>query len=222
MLTDVQLGAEVKGSDNTHLGKVKLVVANPATNQVTHLVIEKGVLGAKQVVADCNLVRQVSEDGKTVWLTLNQGEFEQLPPFMEREYIGTASPTRPASTINPGIGFSAPAPGGYFDPVTEANSAGPNFVEHLNVPESSLLIKAGAEVDALDGKLGKVKKVNLDPASGKIMSFVVEHGLLTHQDYTVPVDMVDSVTEKGIMLKASKDMFLNPSYDRQDSSGDTP
>jgi len=74
MLTNVQLGAQVKGADNTNLGKVKLVVADPHTNQLTHLVIEKGVFGSKHVVADSTLVRQVSEDGKTVWLTLNQLE----------------------------------------------------------------------------------------------------------------------------------------------------
>jgi len=107
--------------------------------------------------------------------------------------------------------------------VTEANPAtatGPTFVEHMNVPDNSLLIKAGEEVEALDGKLGKVKKVNLDPTSGKIMSFVVEHGILAHQDYTVPVEMVDSITEKCIRLKVNKKMLTNPVYDPQDSSGE--
>ena len=96
MLSNLQLGAQVKSATNDNLGKVKLVVADPKNNEVTHLIIEKGVLGTRQVVADRNLVRQVSDDGKTVWLTLSQAELDQLPDFIEHK---TPYITPPGSLI---------------------------------------------------------------------------------------------------------------------------
>jgi uncharacterized protein YrrD len=233
VLQNVQLGAQVKGSDDSNLGKVKLVVADPDNKQVTHLVIEKGTFGAKQVVADSSLVRQISEDGKTVWLSVNQSGFDQLPDFVEREYVEPTAynpmvPSNPSNTVvemSPGVSVTTPvSAGGFFDPLPETTAGvpvpGEIFEERLNVPDNSLLIKQGAEVDAYDGKLGKVKRVNLDPTTGKITSFVVEEGLFFHREQTVPIEMVESATEKTVTIKASKDMFDNPVYDQQDSSGE--
>jgi uncharacterized protein YrrD len=219
MLTNLQLGAQVKSATNDNLGKVKLVVADPKSNEVTHLIIEKGVLGTRQVVADRSLVRQVSDDGKTVWLTLSQAELDQLPDFIEHKipYI-----TPPGSLINPtpGMGFGATAQTGYTEPVTAASSQG--LAERMNVPSDSVLVKQGAEVEALDGKLGKVKRVNLEPASGQITGFVVEHGVFSHQEYNVSMEQVESVTESCVRLKVSKAMLTNPGSNPQyqDSSGD--
>jgi uncharacterized protein YrrD len=221
MLTNLQLGAQVKSATNDNLGKVKLLVADPKNNEVTHLIIEKGVLGTRQVVADRNLVRQVSDDGKTVWLTLSQAELDQLPDFIEHKtpYI---TPPPPGSMINsaPAIGFAATPQTGYTDSVTENPSEG--LAERMNVPADSVLVKQGADVEALDGKLGKVKRVNLEPTSGKITGFVVEHGVFSHQEYNVSMEQVESVTESCVRLKVSKAMLTNPGNDPQyqDSSGD--
>ena len=234
MLLNVQLGAQVKGSDNSNLGKVKLVVVDPDNKQVTHLVIEKGAFGAKELVADSSLVTQISEDGKTVWLSVNQSGFEELPDFVEREYTVSAPynpmvPSNPGTSVmqmSPGASVTTPvSAGGFFDPVPEPTVSpvepfGEAYEEHLNVPDNSLLIKEGAEVQAYDGKLGKIKRVNLDPATGKITSFVVEEGLFFHHEQTIPLEMVESATENTVTVKASKDMFDNPVYDRQDSSGE--
>jgi uncharacterized protein YrrD len=231
---NVQLGAQVKGSDDSNLGKVKLVVADPDNKQVTHLVIEKGAFGTTERVADRSLVTKISDDGKTVWLSINQSGFDELPDFVEREYTVSAPynpmvPPNPGTSVmqmSPGVSVTTPvSAGGFFDPVPEptvspVDSFGEAFEEHLNVPENSLLIKEGAEVQANDGKLGKIKRVNLDPATGKIASFVVEEGLFFHREQTIPVEMVEDVTEDTVTVKGSKDMFNNPVYGRQDSSGE--
>lgn len=232
MFTNIQLGAQVKGYDDSNLGKIKLLVADPDNKQVTHLVVEKGGFDPKQVVADSSLIKDISDDGKTVWLSLSQPELDRLPDFIEREYVetsisGAAMPASPDLELSNGVGLTTPISAGGF--VTPPN-AGPDirpmesdheaYNEHMNVPSYSLLIKEGAEVQALDGKLGKVKRVNLDPNTGQLTSFVVEHGLLFRQEQTIPLEMVDSVTENTVMLKARKDMFLDPVYDQQDSSGE--
>lgn len=81
--------------------------------------------------------------------------------------------------------------------------------EKLNVPENSLIIREGASVEALDGHIGKVKEVNIDPDSGQITSFVVEKGLFILDDYTVPIEMVDTANQDEVYLKLTKDDFKN-------------
>jgi len=81
--------------------------------------------------------------------------------------------------------------------------------EKLNVPEDSLIIREGARVEALDGHIGKIKEVNLDPESGQITSFVVEKGLFILDDYTVPIEMVDTANQDEVYVKLTKSDFKN-------------
>ncbi len=81
--------------------------------------------------------------------------------------------------------------------------------EKLNVPEDSLIIRQGARVEALDGHIGKVKEVNLDPDNGQIISFVVEKGLFILDDYTVPIELVESANQDEVYVKLTKDDFKN-------------
>jgi uncharacterized protein YrrD len=81
------------------------------------------------------------------------------------------------------------------------------YTEKVNVPENSLIIKEGAQVDALDGNVGKVKKVNLNPESGQLDSFLVEKGFFFKDEYLVPIEYVETATEAKINLNLSRDQM---------------
>ena len=261
MLTNLHLGAKVTGFNDEHLGTVKFLVADPNSDQITHLVVHEEGTGDRDILVETGRLNRISEDGDTVNLNLDRQQLSQLPDFMEREYVtneianGTGE-GRPASTNfgdNPvpvetsffgTTNNSSYANGNTLDPVnpTITNGAGLGLVgtsnglfgnaigpvgapveEKLNVPEDSLIIREGASVEALDGHIGKVKEVNLDPDSGRITSFVVEKGLFILDDYTVPVEMVESANQDEVFLKLTKDDFKNaPMADDTASAGYTP
>lgn len=250
MLTNLHLGAKVTGFNDEHLGTVKFLVADPTTNQITHLVVHEGGTGNRDILVESGRLNSVSGDGGTVNLNLDKNQLVKLPDFVDREYVtndiatdGTAveNPARTNYGDNPvpvetdlfgTTNNSAETSTATIDPInpTITNGAGLGLVgtsngvfgnaigpvgapveERLNVPENALIIREGANVEALDGHIGKVKEVNLDPDSGQITSFVVEKGLFILDDYTVPVELVEaeSSNQDQVYVKLTKADFKN-------------
>lgn len=260
MLTSLHLGARVEGLNGDKLGNLKYLVADPASNAITHFVIERGGLDTDQLVVEATRVNAISDEGDAIRLDLSPEQLDQLPVFMEREYTNlgtltneTREDTTTYATTYPsenytglsgvaGTGFLYPTSGARTDPVydestlatsnaplnpnlagpIEADTNGPvglPYTEKLNVPENSLILRQGAEVEATDGKLGTVKDVNVDPSNGKLISFTVEKGFFFKDEFTVPAEMVESSTDKSVSLRVSKAELANDSYDQVNEPG---
>jgi len=218
MINQLELGAKVKGQDDKALGTVKYLVANPQDNQMTHLIIETGELAHRQIVVDKKWVVQTTPDGKTVDLSLTEEQLKDMPNFREREYSATDGTYATANT--PTV---AAVPTGYLYPAINSASvantmngqmafsqglaeapANQAYTEKMNVPENSLIIKEGAQVEARDGNVGKVKKVNLNPENGQLDSFLVEKGFFFKDEYVVPMEYVETATDVRVDLNLTK------------------
>ncbi len=123
-------------------------------------------------------------------------------------YVNTSTldPINPTLTNGAGLGLTGTSNGLFGNAI---GPVGAPVQETLNVSENSIIIREGANVEALDGHIGKVKEVNLDPESGQITSFVVEKGLFILDDYTVPVEMVESSDQDQVFVKLTKNDFKN-------------
>jgi uncharacterized protein YrrD len=220
-MNQFELGAKVKSPQDKSLGSIKYLVANAEDNQITHLIVETGELAPRQIVVDKKWVGDLAPDGKSVILNLNEEQLKEMPDFIEREYI---APNETYPLVNDPSNITAPT--GYLYPSMQ--SAAPAgtlnsemafaqglvkspenqpYTEKVNVPENSLIIKEGAQVDALDGNVGKVKKVNLNPESGQLDSFLVEKGFFFKDEYLVPIEYVETATEAKINLNLSRDQM---------------
>ncbi|MBN9388648.1 MAG: PRC-barrel domain-containing protein [Chloroflexi bacterium] len=118
----------------------------------------------------------------------------------------TLDPINPTITNGAGLGLTGTSNGLFGNAI---GPVGAPVEERLNVPEDALIIREGASVEALDGHIGKVKEVNIDPDSGQLTSFVVEKGLFILDDYTVPVQSVESSNQDQVFLKLTKADFKN-------------
>ena len=229
MLSNIHLGAQVHGFNDEHLGTIKYLVADPNTDQISHFVVERD---DRAIVVEAGRIESVGDGGR-VQLNMAGSQLNELPDFIEREYVNTnvavsAGSDVPlpagdsllpnsAGTFYPVAGsqFQGGAPGNSvspaIDPITDpiimgtgVAPVGAPYDEYLNVPEDALIIKQGAKVEALDGHIGSVKDVNLDPTTGGVVSFVVAEGFLFTHDVTVPIDMVDSAELDTITLNVNK------------------
>jgi sporulation protein YlmC with PRC-barrel domain len=251
MLTNLHLGARVTGFNDESLGTVKSLVADPTTNLITHLVVEEDDTASRQIVVESGRLNRVAEDGNTVNLNLDRAQLMNLPDFVDREFVNLNTNANPVTTPSQNYYGDNPlpvAPNLYnnsvdtLDPLNPTltngavlglegtsnglfgNAIGPvgaPVQETLNVPEDSLIIREGANVEALDGHIGKIKEVNLDPANGRISSFVVEKGLFILDDYTVPIEMVESATQDEVYVKLTKNDFKNAPVTGDHSEGAT-
>jgi uncharacterized protein YrrD len=64
----------------------------------------------------------------------------------------------------------------------------------------------GAEVFASMGeKIGTLDRIVIDPADKEVTHIIVEKGFLFTEDKVIPIEMVDDVVEKRILLKEKED-----------------
>jgi uncharacterized protein YrrD len=205
MLTSMHLGVKVTGREGEYLGKLKYLVVSPGSNELTYLIVERGHFDAQDKVVEAKLIKAISNSDRTVQLDLSREEMAQMRDYVKREYVnmGTYSYDR---VIFGGEKLPIDGYGGMVYVGSDIDLPTPEpFTEETNLPEGALVFHQGAEVEALDGKLGTIKEVNVDPENGKVISLKVEEGLFFGEELEVPVELVESTSQDCVYLKVNKD-----------------
>ena len=88
-------GADVFTPRDEQVGKVTGFVLDPATNEVTHIVVQKGWLLLEDKVVPFEMVNSATEDR----VVLNEGisSFEELPSFEETHFLRTRETNMPTA-----------------------------------------------------------------------------------------------------------------------------
>lgn len=209
-MIELKEGMSVVTRGGEEVGRVNRFVLDPATNEVTHIVIQKGWLLPEDKVVPFELVSSTSED--SLILSDEVGEFDKLPPFEETHFIrvtdddpGDPVPSnQPAYQYAPAYywypshgytGFPGFGPGYYPTPVTETKR---------NIPEDTIALQEGTDVISSDGEhVGDVERLLIEPESNKATHFLISQGMLFKDRKLVPVHWVRSVEEDKVHLAVS-------------------
>jgi sporulation protein YlmC with PRC-barrel domain len=186
---DIPINATVQCA-NGACGRTTRVVINPATRQVTHLVVGSDQLFAEYLVP----IEQVAETtSSVVRLRCTRKEFEKMEPFVE-------------TTLVPGtVPFFPYGAGEYFSLPYVFPEPGTVLSEHEHVPPGELAVWRGARVRATDGDVGRVDEFLINPANEHITHLVLREGHLWGQkDVTIPVSEIDHIEEDTVYLKLDK------------------
>jgi uncharacterized protein YrrD len=71
----------------------------------------------------------------------------------------------------------------------------------------------GAEIDCIDGRWGRLVKVALEPEAWCVTHLIVQSGMLIKEAHVVPIEFVDSATEKVINLSLTiSELQQHPLY----------
>jgi uncharacterized protein YrrD len=186
------------------VGKINRFVLDPATNEVTHLVVQKGWLLPEDKVVPIGMISTATEER----VVLNQKieDFDQLPSFEETHFVelteadsGLTGPSTyryaPAYYWYPPsgyIGYPAFGPGYYGWPPVETTR---------NIPADTIPLKEGADVISSDGEhVGDVERLFVDSESNKATHFVISEGLLFKERKLIPAHWIRSVEENKLNL----------------------
>jgi sporulation protein YlmC with PRC-barrel domain len=182
--TEFAMGATASCVDGPG-GKVSRVIIDPATETVTHLVIQpKHRLGVGRLVP-LDLVDATAGD---IRLRCTVEEFGQLEPAQEAELV---------DDVTGGLGV-----GGLAAPVG-VTSAMPVILEDV-VPLGEAEVDHGEPVHALDGEIGRVQGFLVDPDDHRVTHVLLEEGhLWGRKKISIPVSAVTGV-ENGIWLSLTK------------------
>ena len=182
--TEFAMGAVASCVDGPG-GKVSRVIIDPATETVTHLVIEpKHRLGVGRLVP----LDLVDTTTGGIRLRCTVEEFGNLEPAQETELI---------DDVTAGLGTGAMnAPMGFMSPVQ-------TMVQDV-VPLGEADVDRGAPVFCLAGEIGRVHGLMIDPDDHRVTHVLLEEGhLWGRKKVSIPVSAVTGV-ENGIWLSLTK------------------
>ena len=182
--TEFAMGATASCVDGPG-GKVSRVILDPATQTVTHLVIEpKHKMGLGRLVP----LDLVDTAGGDLRLRCTVEEFGELEPAQEAELLDDVSGSLGPGAMNAAMGVSAPVP---------------IMVEDV-VPLGEAGVNRGEPVHALDGEIGRVHGFLVDPDDHRVTHVLLEEGhLWGRKEVSIPVSAVTGV-ENGIWLSLTR------------------
>lgn len=215
-----EIGTSVFTMDGEQAGTLDRVVIEPGTNEITHLVIEKGFLFTTDKVIPMEMVSS-STDEKVI-LNVNANVLEQLPDYLETEYVpaGTAPATRTAPDIAtrekirslylyPRVGT--------FGPFT-THSATHYARETRNIPEGTVPLKENAEVITNDMEhVGNVESILTAPQEDRATHIVISEGLFLKEQKIVPTRWIKTVLTDKIHLSVDAGLVESlPTFKNRD------
>ena len=192
------------------VGTLNRFILDPATNEVTHIVIQKGWLLPEDKVVPFEMV--TSATGEKIVLNEELGDFDALPPFEETHFIRATDdrPDDPQPTPDPDYAYT---PAYYWYPAQSnigfpglalGHYAWPSGDKKRNIPEDTVPLKEGTNVVSSDGEhVGDVERLFLEPDSNKVTHFLISQGVLFKDQKLVPAHWVKSVDEDRVHLAVS-------------------
>jgi len=186
---DIPINAKVICQDEP-IGNSILVIINPITRTVTHLVVRKKEFPVgEDYLVPVEWVKTSS--AKEIHLTCSKEDFDHAKPFVTTEFINGDRPL---------LDY---APGSYLTwPYVSTQIP---VVLHKQIPAGELAIGRGAQVIARDGYIGRVDEF-LVTIESHISHLVLREGHLWGQkDITIPVEEIDRIDKDGnVHLKLSR------------------
>jgi uncharacterized protein YrrD len=221
---ELKEGTSVETSDGRELGRISRFVLNPETNEVTHIVVQKGWLLPEDKVIPFDRVRSATDE--KVVLSENVQDFDELPPFEESHYIQAIDrdlegrdPDRAAyqPVFPTGAGYYWYPPQGYlgYPAYGLGEYAWPRTETIQNIPANTVPLKEGTNVMSSNGEhIGDVERLFIDPGSNRATHLVISQGTFFKDRKLVPANWVRSVTEDQVQLYMSSDLLERlPAYE---------
>jgi len=216
-------GADVYSSDGDKLGNLDRVILDPKTKEVTHIIVEKGLLFKKDKVVSMDNVN--GEIDERITLRGSKQDVDNYPDFEETHYISADETDYPAAdspTASVPTSFWYPPTGLAWWRVASPsvdmpyNPVMPAYVTRTkqNIPEGTIALEEGAKVMSKDDKhIGNIAQVIVDTQDNRVTHFVVDEGGLFTERKLIPILWISEIDENAIYLSTtSKVLERLPEY----------
>jgi hypothetical protein len=191
--TQVSIGAEASCSDGP-CGVVVKVVVNPVAETVTHLVVEPKHRAGLGRLVPLDLVETATDE---VRLRCTTAEFDALPIAEEIQLL-------------PGSGYAGYATGEAMSwPYYSAGTIGPGnttpAITYDTLPLGEVAIQRGQPVHAVDGEIGHVEGLVIQPHNHHVSHVLLQEGhIWGRKVVAIPIGAVSDI-DHGIRLTLTKD-----------------
>ncbi len=207
--------AEVYSSDGEKIGLLDRVVLDPGTKEVTHLVVEKGILFTTNKVIPIQYVN--TEVGDQITLSKAADELQDLPSYDKSAYISSdvAEDLKNDKELRTVYWYPPLATTWWATGAGLYQTSTPQYVrkEYLAkmknvIPDGTIALEEGADViGADDEKLGSVERVIVESTENRATHIVVGSGLFMKEFKLVPTLWIKDVVEDKVYTTVRSDFF---------------
>ena len=192
---DLPLNVDVHCLDG-RCGRSTYIIINPATDQVTHLVVREQWPSRTERMVPVEKITITTRD--VIVLNQSRAEFTISDPFNQTDFVYT---NVPHYATDPTLTLLWP----YVVPdrqVIEDNIR--------RIPLGELAVRRGAKVQATDGRIGRVDEFVVDAENGQITHLVLrDDNLWGQREITVPINYFDRFEENIVFLNIDKTAVEN-------------
>jgi uncharacterized protein YrrD len=193
------------------VGKVERVVIDPQSNELTHLVVEKGFLFTQDKVIPFDFVDSAAHD--RVVLKESGQDPDDFPDFEETHYVRVederTSEEYGSKGLNP-LAWYYPVPGSAW--WRARNFIYPGIPKspyvrktELNIPEGTVPLEEGVKVVSSTGeRVGDVERIYVDDDEQRVTHLLISKGLLSKSHKLIPSMWVVGVAEGAIRLSVDQ------------------
>lgn len=188
--TPFTIGADVSCADGP-CGKLNRVAVDPVARTVTHLIVEPAGRHKDERLVPVALVE--GSAGGTIRLRCTRAEFDVLNPVAETLFIE-------GSIDDPAYG---PKDAVFWPYYAERGQRG-DLVTRDVIPAGDLEVRRGDHVHAIDGTIGRVEGMVIEPGSGHVTYVLLQEGhAWGRKQVAIPIGAVTNA-EDGIRLNLTK------------------
>jgi sporulation protein YlmC with PRC-barrel domain len=204
--TEFAIGARASCSDG-YCGELRRLIIDPATDTVTHLVIQRGHSKEAARLVPGDLAE--TTDGE-IRLHCTLAEFDKFDHAEERE-LGDKADERigDIGVLSDGFVYDVsgdalePVGGGFVD-IGHVSERRRTFVEDV-IPMGEDQVGPGDQVHAVDGEIGRVRGFLVNPDDHRVTHVLLKEGhLWGRKEVAIPMSAVTGV-ETGIRLNLTKE-----------------
>jgi len=185
------LNADVHCTDG-RCGRSTHVVLNPATEQITHIVVKEKQPSRVERLVPVMLVSQTA--AQVIVLDCTLEEFSALEPFNQTDFVyGDLLHHASDPSLTLLWPYAVPAKRVVDEKIRP-------------IPPGDLAVRRGARVHATDGRVGQVEEFLVDPESGYITHLCLrESRRRGDKGACVPVSEIAEIKEEIVHLKIDKE-----------------
>jgi hypothetical protein len=204
--TEFAIGARASCSDG-YCGELRRLIIDPATDTVTHLVIQRGHSKEAARLVPGDLAE--TTDGE-IRLHCTLAEFDKFDHAEERE-LGDKADERigDIGVLSDGFVYDVsgdalePVGGGFVD-IGHVSERRRTFVEDV-IPMGEDQVGPGDQVHAVDGEIGRVRGFLVNPDDHRVTHVLLKEGhLWGRKEVAIPMTAVTGV-ETGIRLNLTRE-----------------
>lgn len=210
--------AEVFTQDMNKIGHLNRVVVDPATEEVTHLVVEKGFLFTEDRVVLATYIDTAERD--RIVLKEDAPRPDAYPEFEETQFVPIGSfedfRDKPSQDARKLLWYhtSVRLPGEH-NLYYPAQADKPLFHKEKkrNIPDDTVALEEGASVtDTAGSHLGQIQAVFTEKENLTVTHILVVSGLIKKEPTLIPVNWIKQISEDSVQLYLRKETFENLSH----------